>query len=72
MSTSKFVLLYSVYSWPNVVMCFVGGFLLDRVFGIRWGTIIYMTLTLAGQIVFASGAYINAFWLMLLGRFIFG
>ncbi|XP_023246010.1 major facilitator superfamily domain-containing protein 1 isoform X2 [Copidosoma floridanum] len=72
MSTSKFVILYSVYSWPNVLMCFVGGFLLDRVFGIRWGTIIYMGLTLAGQALFAAGAYINAFWLMLLGRFVFG
>lgn len=72
MSTSKFVLLYSIYSWPNVVLCFIGGFLLDSVFGIRLGTVIYMALTLIGQIIFASGAMINAFWLMMLGRFVFG
>lgn len=72
MSTSKFVLLYSIYSWPNVILCFIGGFLLDSVFGIRLGTIIYMGLTLIGQIIFATGAMINAFWLMMLGRFVFG
>ena len=31
----KFMLLYAWYSWPNVVLCFFGGFLIDRVFGIR-------------------------------------
>ncbi|KAH0554201.1 major facilitator superfamily domain-containing protein 1-like [Cotesia glomerata] len=72
LSTSKFVLLYSIYSWPNVVLCFIGGFLLDRIFGIRLGTIIYMALALAGQIVFATGAIVNKFWLMMLGRLIFG
>lgn len=72
MSTSKFVLLYSIYSWPNVILCFIGGFLLDSVFGIRLGTVIYMGLTLIGQIVFATGAIIDAFWLMMVGRFIFG
>jgi len=72
MSTSKFVLLYSIYSWPNVILCFIGGFLLDSVFGIRLGTVIYMGLTLIGQIIFASGAMIDAFWLMMLGRFVFG
>lgn len=72
MSTSEFVLLYSIYSWPNVILCFLGGFLLDSVFGIGLGTVIYMGLTLIGQIIFASGAMVNTFWLMMLGRFIFG
>ncbi|XP_043680857.1 major facilitator superfamily domain-containing protein 1-like isoform X2 [Vespula pensylvanica] len=72
MSTSKFVLLYSIYSWPNVILCFIGGFLLDSVFGVRLGTIIYMGLTLIGQLIFATGATINAFWLMMIGRFVFG
>lgn len=72
MPTSKFVLLYSIYSWPNVILCFIGGFLLDSIFGIRLGTIIYMGLTLIGQIIFATGAIINVFWLMMVGRFVFG
>lgn len=29
-TTAQFAQLYSWYSWPNVILCFVGGFLLDR------------------------------------------
>ncbi|XP_023371450.1 major facilitator superfamily domain-containing protein 1 isoform X2 [Otolemur garnettii] len=36
-NTTKFMLLYAWYSWPNVVLCFFGGFLIDRVFGKRIG-----------------------------------
>lgn len=28
--TVKYVSLYSLYSWPNVILSFVGGFLIDR------------------------------------------
>ena len=45
---------------------------MDSVFGIRWGTIIYMALTMIGQMIFAMGAFVDAFWLMMLGRFVFG
>lgn len=30
LTTSQFVYLYSWYSWPSVVLCIVGGFLMDR------------------------------------------
>ncbi|KAF4526046.1 hypothetical protein B566_EDAN000840 [Ephemera danica] len=72
LTTTQFVYLYSWYAWPNVVLCFVGGFLIDRVFGIRLGTVIYALLVVLGQIVFAMGGLVNAFWLMVVGRFIFG
>ncbi|XP_074154185.1 lysosomal dipeptide transporter MFSD1 isoform X2 [Sminthopsis crassicaudata] len=70
--TASFMLLYSWYSWPNVVLCFFGGFLIDRVFGIRWGSIIFSFIVCIGQVIFAMGALVNAFWLMQLGRFVFG
>lgn len=72
LSTTQFVMLYSIYSWPNVILCFIGGFLIDRVFGIRLGTVIYMFILLIGQLIFAFGGILNLFWLMILGRFIFG
>ncbi|XP_038222171.1 major facilitator superfamily domain-containing protein 1-like [Zerene cesonia] len=72
LNTSQFALLYSIYSWPNVVLCFIGGYLIDRYFGVRLGTIIYMSILFVGAVVFAFGVYINKFWLMILGRFIFG
>ncbi|XP_017128498.1 major facilitator superfamily domain-containing protein 1 [Drosophila elegans] len=72
LSSTQFTLIYSIYSWPNVVLCFVGGFLIDRLFGIRLGTIIYMLVLLVGQLIFACGGILDAFWMMILGRFIFG
>ncbi|KAJ7324898.1 hypothetical protein JRQ81_017918 [Phrynocephalus forsythii] len=71
-NTAQFMSLYAWYSWPNVVLCFFGGFLIDRVFGIRWGTIIFSCFVCVGQVIFAVGAISNAFWLMETGRFVFG
>lgn len=34
-TTSQFMLMYSLYSWPNVIICFFGGYLIDRWLGIR-------------------------------------
>ncbi|XP_038672876.1 major facilitator superfamily domain-containing protein 1 [Scyliorhinus canicula] len=71
-STATFMQLYAWYSWPNVVLCFFGGFLLDKVFGMRLGTIIFSLFVCVGQVIVATGALLNAFWLMELGRFVFG
>lgn len=72
LNTAEFMQLYAWYSWPNVVLCFLGGFLIDRVFGIRLGTIIFSLFVFTGQIIFAFGALANRFWLMEVGRFVFG
>ncbi|XP_030382970.1 major facilitator superfamily domain-containing protein 1 isoform X2 [Scaptodrosophila lebanonensis] len=72
LNATEFTLIYSIYSWPNIVLCFVGGFLIDRVFGIRLGTIIYMLIVLLGQLIFAAGGLLGKFWLMIAGRFVFG
>lgn len=42
------------------------------VFGIRFGTILYMFILMIGQLIVAFGAILDAFWMMILGRFIFG
>jgi hypothetical protein len=70
--TSTFTAFYSWYSWPNVVMSFIGGYLVDRFFGIRLGALIFSGFVMSGQLVFALGAYVNKIWLMDAGRFIFG
>ncbi|XP_049582226.1 lysosomal dipeptide transporter MFSD1 isoform X1 [Syngnathus scovelli] len=72
LNTAKFMQLYAWYSWPNVILCFLGGFLIDRVFGIRLGTIIFSLFVCVGQLIFATGALVNRFWLMEIGRFVFG
>ena len=71
-NTSQFMMMYSLYSWPNVFLCFVGGFLMDKVLGLRWGAIIFATLVTLGQCVSALGAQFNSYAIVLAGRFIFG
>lgn len=71
-STATFTAFYSWYSWPNVVLCFLGGYLIDRVFGIRLGALVFGGMVFVGQIIFAIGALRNTIWLMDAGRFIFG
>ncbi|CAG0921713.1 unnamed protein product [Notodromas monacha] len=71
-TTSEFANLYSWYSWPNVILCFVGGYLVDSVFGIRFGTALFALIVFAGQIIFALGGLLNKYWLMEAGRFVFG
>ena len=89
MSVTQYALLYSLYSWPNVILSVFGGYLLDRVFGVRLGTVIFSAFVCLGQVgdttfplfsytslswqlVFSMGAYIDKYWLMLVGRFVFG
>lgn len=49
-TTSEYMMLYSLYSWPNVILCFFGGFLIDRVFGIRLGALIFSAIIFVGQV----------------------
>eukprot|EP00088_Acartia_fossae_P043034 TRINITY_DN4526_c0_g1_i11.p1 TRINITY_DN4526_c0_g1~~TRINITY_DN4526_c0_g1_i11.p1 ORF type:complete len:594 (+),score=70.30 TRINITY_DN4526_c0_g1_i11:122-1903(+) len=71
-TTSQFANLYSWYSWPNVVLPIIGGFLMDRVFGIRLGTMLFAFIIILGQLMFAFGGFLDRLWVMELGRFVFG
>lgn len=70
--TSQFTSLYALYSWPNTIMCFFGGLLIDKFLGIRLGAIIFLAILVLGQLMFACGAFSGLFWLMQLGRFVYG
>ncbi len=61
-------LLYSFYSWPNLVMVFIGGILVDR-FGTRIMSIVFSSLILLGTIVVAAAPSLTV---MIIGRTIFG
>lgn len=71
-SVSQFMNLYAFYSWPNVILSFVGGFLIDRVIGLRFGAIIFSSIIFVGQCLFALGAYCSNIYLMYFARFLFG
>ena len=64
--------LYSVYSYPNTVLAFFGGYIIDRLTGVRLGAMIFCGLILLGQCTFAAGITIRQYWLAVVGRLIFG
>lgn len=72
LTESEYMGLYAWYSWPNVVLSFVGGFLIDKVFGVRLGALIFSLFVICGQFVFSAGAFSDLLWLSYVGRFIFG
>uniref|UniRef100_A0A7S0HMB8 Lysosomal dipeptide transporter MFSD1 n=1 Tax=Phaeocystis antarctica TaxID=33657 RepID=A0A7S0HMB8_9EUKA len=63
--------LYSVYSFPNIVLPLVGGMIVDR-WGVAKSLCLFTLLILLGQAIFAAAC--SAGWLngMLLGRAFFG
>ncbi|KAI6645722.1 Major facilitator superfamily domain-containing protein 1-like [Oopsacas minuta] len=69
---TRYELFYSLYSWPNVILSVIGGYLLDRVFGHRLGAVIFSSLLCIGQLIFAAGAHFGSFPVMCVGRFVFG
>ncbi len=71
-TTTQFTVFTSLYSWPNVFLCFFGGYLIDKVFGVRLGGIIFSTLITIGIFLFGFGAYVDAILIMDIGRFVFG
>ena len=48
-TTYQFANLYAWYSWPNVILPIVGGYLMDSVFGTRLGATIFAAFIIAGM-----------------------
>ena len=69
---SRYTLLYSIYSWPSIVLTVVGTVLINRHIGIRCGTVLFMVVLAVGQCLFAAGAFTGDFWLMMVAHFILG
>ena len=70
----RYNLLYSVYSWPNVILPFFGGYLCDKL-GTRLMLVVFCLFITLGQAVFALGATMqgtSAWYVMWMGRVIFG
>ena len=67
----QFNLLYSVYSFPNIVLPFFGGYLVDR-FGTNVTLFSFLLIICVGQTVFAVGVSTKNYEMCLIGRSIFG
>jgi MFS family permease len=68
---SQFNALYSAYSFPNMVLPFFGGFLVDKL-GCRTMITVFAALLVVGQSIFAFGANLNSYPVMLVGRVFYG
>ena len=71
LSSTQYNLLYSVYSFPNVILPLAGGGLVDKI-GAEASLLIFLVLVACGQATFAFAASISSYPLMLVGRAIFG
>lgn len=67
----QFNLLYSVYSFPNIILPLFGGILVDKI-GARIAILLFSCLLILGQCVFAFGVSEASFTWMIIGRVIFG
>ena len=75
----KYNQLYSIYSYPNIILPLFGGVLIDKI-GLNFATILFSILLVIGQAVFAVSGYMGTpdksnnfpFIVALIGRFIFG
>ena len=64
--------LYSVYSYPNIILPFFSGILVDKVLGVRGGAFTFVSLVTLGTVAFCMGVQGRIYALALVGRFIFG
>ena len=47
--------LYGWYSWPSIFLGFIGGYLLDNIFGPRFGTALACLFVVIGQVFLSMG-----------------
>ena len=67
----QFAWLYTVYSIPNTVLPFLGGFFVDKM-SARLMNIVFCGCILVGQFIFAVGVFAGSFPIMIAGRVVFG
>ena len=51
----EFMSLYGWYSWPSIFLGFIGGYLLDNIFGLRFGTALACLFVVIGQVLLIIG-----------------
>ena len=66
------LLMYSVYSYPNVVVTVFGGVLIDKVLGLRRSMLLFSVLVFLGTALFYLGLKQTRYSLLLVGRVVLG
>ena len=68
----QYNLLFSISTWPDVVLSVFGGLLVDRVIGIRVGVLLVAVVGVVGKAIFTIGGFFSSYVVILLGRVVFG
>ena len=67
-TTAEYDFFFSISAWPSIILCLIGGILVDRLVGLRLGLLIVVSSVLLGQIIWAIGGFTDNFFIMLAGR----
>jgi len=67
----QYTLLFSAYSWPNVVIPILVGILTDKI-GVNPVIVVVFTMAVVGNAIFVAGIYYGHYALMLAGRVVYG
>ena len=70
-SSTIYSLLYSFYSLPNIIVPMIAGMMLRKI-GNGKGLVVCSIFVVFGQFIGAVGGYKRHFWLICIGRAIFG
>ena len=72
LDNSQYNMIFSAYTWADIVMSVVGAVTVNKYFGVRLGLILFLTVVLLGQLLYAIGGFLNSFWFSLIGRVVIG
>jgi len=70
-SNTSYSLFYVVYAWTNCLMVLFAGALIDNTTN-RGCAVLFCTLAMIGQVILSFGVQFKLFWLMVVGRIVFG
>ncbi len=65
------IVLYEVYSWPNVILTLIGGYIVDHL-GLLRMTLVFSGLVTLGQPLLGVGVQISSYNVEVIGRTIYG
>ena len=72
LDNTHYDMIFSAYTWPDIVMSILGTVLIDKFIGMRKGIVMFTGIMFAGQVVVSIGAFANSFQVILLGRLLLG
>jgi len=69
----EYNLLYAFDAYPNIILCFTAGLLInDKLLGLRRSILLFTAMIVIGQVLFTVSAYLEKFSVAITARVIMG